>query len=159
MTSITNACCVLTNFWVNKRNNINGIIYFKKLKNNKVKITGEIKGLKEGFHGFHIHKTGDLSKGCDSLCEHYNPFNCEHGGPKDKNRHVGDLGNIYSNNNKIAKVNITDDIIKLSGKYSVIGRSLVIHEDIDDLGKGGHNDSLTTGHSGKRVACGVIGIQ
>ena len=40
---------------------------------------------------------------------------------------------------------------------SVIGRSLVIHEDEDDLGKGGFPDSLTTGHAGKRLDCAVIG--
>jgi len=26
------------------------------------------------------------------------------------------------------------------------------------IGKGGHSDSLTTGHSGKRIACGVIAL-
>ena len=28
----------------------------------------------------HIHKTGDLSNGCKSLCEHFNPYNKNHGG-------------------------------------------------------------------------------
>ena len=32
-----------------------------------------------------------------------------------------------------------------------------VHADPDDLGKGGHPDSLTTGHAGGRLACGVIG--
>ena len=39
---------------------------------------------------------------------------------------------------------ISDKLIKLRGKYSVIGRSIVVHEDEDDLGLGDHSDSLTT---------------
>ena len=31
-----------------------------------------------------------------------------------------------------------------------------IHEDEDDLGQGGFPDSGTTGHAGRRIACGVI---
>ena len=42
-------------------------------------------------------------------------------------------------------------------KYNIIGRGLVIHEDPDDLGLGGDKTSLTTGNSGKRIACAVIG--
>jgi len=46
----------------------------------------------------------------------------------------------------------------LTGEYSVIGRSCVCHADEDDLGRGGHSDSLTTGHAGARLACGVIAL-
>lgn len=46
----------------------------------------------------------------------------------------------------------------MTGEYSVIGRSCVCHADEDDLGRGGHSDSLTTGHAGARLACGVIAL-
>jgi Cu/Zn superoxide dismutase len=53
---------------------------------------------------------------------------------------------------------IMDKQIKLRGtKANIIGRSVVLHADKDDCGLGGFPDSLTTGHSGKRIACAVIG--
>ena len=38
----------------------------------------------------------------------------------------------------------------------IVGRGLVIHSDEDDFGLGGHPESLTTGNSGKRIACATI---
>jgi Cu/Zn superoxide dismutase len=37
------------------------------------------------------------------------------------------------------------------------GRSLIVHADEDDLGKGDFPDSATTGHSGKRIGCAIFG--
>ena len=147
------AICVLTNV-ENKK--IKGHIEFstvKKNKKNMMKITLNIEGLKPGKHGFHIHEKGNLLEGCGSLCAHFNPDNTTHGDINDSknNRHAG------------------DNIIKLSGKYNIIGRSVVIHDEEDDLGLGGlnengdivdkklHKESLKTGNAGKRIACGIIG--
>ena len=136
---------------------VSGVVYLEETKDKKTRIYGSIRGLRPGLHGFHIHEAGDMTKGCDSACAHYNPHGHSHGGLTTKKRHVGDLGNIEAGKNGVAMIDITDRFVKLRGKYSVIGRSLVVHEDEDDLGMGNHEDSHTTGHSGKRLACGVIG--
>lgn len=86
-----------------------------------------------------------------------NPHGVTHGGPNELVRHLGDLGNIEANNDGIAEFKIVEKI-PIMGQYSVIGRTLVVHRDQDDLGKGGHELSKTTGNSGPRLACGVIGI-
>ena len=82
-----------------------------------------------------------------------------HGGPADDERHVGDLGNVEADANGKVETTITDSLVSLIGQHSVIGRSLVVHEGVDDFGKGGHELSLTTGNAGGRLACGVIGIK
>jgi Cu-Zn family superoxide dismutase len=53
---------------------------------------------------------------------------------------------------------IEDRLVSLWGDNKVFGRSFVVHAGVDDLGKGGHELSSTTGNAGGRLACGVIGI-
>jgi len=137
----------------------NGIVRFEqKHTGGSTSINVEMKGLNPGKHGFHVHEYGDLSNGCISSGGHYNPFHNNHGGPTDNIRHMGDLGNITVDKDGNVNQTIIDDEITLIGKYSVVGRSIVVHADIDDLGKGNSPLSLTTGNSGDRIACGVIGI-
>ncbi|KAL5632792.1 hypothetical protein ACGC1H_005667 [Rhizoctonia solani] len=119
---------------------------------------GQINGLSAGKHGIHVHALGDLSGGCASTGAHFNPWNMTHGGPQAPERHTGDLGNIEAGADGVAKVDIYDKWISLSGETSVLARALVIHASEDDLGLGGAPDSLTTGRAGARFACGVIGI-
>ena len=121
------------------------------------KITGDFKGLKPGLHGFHIHQFGDLTKGCTTAGPHYNPFKKTHGGPDMEIRHVGDLGNVEAAEDGTAKYFREDSLVTLFGTYSVLGRSCVLHTNVDDLGEGGHELSKTTGNAGGRIACGVIG--
>ena len=114
--------------------------------------------LPPGEHGFHIHKAGDLrGEGCKGACDHYHigpPQN--HGGPPGGpkgpggQRHTGDLGNIsghFERSYYLAGVRVED----------LWGRSVIVHADPDDYGRGGEIDSHTTGHSGARIACAIIG--
>ena len=139
---------------------IKGTVKFSEdLTNNQIKIDLNITGLKpKSEHGFHVHEAGDLSDKCTSMCAHFNPYGSTHGSPDMKKRHVGDLGNIITNNKGEAKYTFYDKIIKLRGKKTnIIGRGLIIHEDKDDCGQGGNPESLKTGNAGKRIACAVIG--
>lgn len=141
-----------------------GYIKFDELDNGKTRIHGELAGLTPGKHAMHIHEKGNPMKCCSNLGDHYNPFNRNHGDRLaidmygERRRHVGDLGNIPISNDGTCKFSFDDDMVKISGEYSVLGRSIVIHEKEDDLGLTNHPDSLKTGNSGKRIAYGIIGI-
>lgn len=108
-------------------------------------------------HGFHVHEFADLSAGCQSTGPHYNPLTVNHGGPKSSERHVGDLGNIECDDHGVTNIVFTDPVASLSGQYSIVGRALVIHSDVDDYGMNKDDpESLKTGNAGTRIACCVI---
>ncbi|XP_029835596.3 LOW QUALITY PROTEIN: superoxide dismutase [Cu-Zn], chloroplastic [Ixodes scapularis] len=136
-----------------QNNKISGIVRFVQTSNWSVEVTVNVTGLPPGSHGFHIHQYGDISKGCASAGGHYNPLFMNHGGPNSSVRHVGDLGNIVANSDGIVVHCRKYHNFTLHGTHSILGRSIIIHADEDDYGIGNHNDSLTTGHVGARLAC------
>lgn len=109
----------------------------------------------------HIHEYGDLTEGCKSLGSHWNPENKEHGSIyiDINNSHAGDmLNNITPDNNGVFKYEYIDKRINIFGNItnSIIGRSIVVHEGIDDLGQGLNKESKITGNAGGRMACSII---
>ncbi|VDN36731.1 unnamed protein product [Dibothriocephalus latus] len=120
-----------------------------------------IEGCLTGFppnteHGFHVHEFGRLGNGCLDAGAHYNPLNMLHGGIQTPVRHIGDLGNLQSDANGRLCTNQYYPETDLTGNYTILGRSLVIHEDKDDLGTAGTPDSQATGSAGKRLTCAII---
>jgi len=124
----------------------------------KTRLSVTFTKLPPGKHGFHIHKAGDLrGPGCLGACEHLHigpPM--PHGGRPGSTatRHTGDLGNIEQKDEKDAHYSY---LIPQLTVEDLLGRSLIVHEDEDDLGLGDFPDSKTTGHSGKRIGCAIFG--
>jgi len=149
------AICVLTG-----DKGVSGVLRFTQPSADApVQISGEIKGLAPGKHGFHVHEFGDSTQGCISAGPHFNPAGKTHAGPEDENRHHGDLGNVVAGADGVATISMADKLCSLhAGPNSIIGRSLVVHEKEDDLGRGGDDESLKTGNAGARLACGIIGL-
>lgn len=139
---------------------VGGVVHFEQeSESSPTVISWEIKGNDANAQrGFHIHQFGDNTNGCTSAGPHFNPFSKSHGAPEADERHVGDMGNVNTDASGIAKGTKKDLLIKLIGPNSILGRTVVIHDGTDDLGKGGHADSLKTGNAGGRPACGVIGL-
>ena len=137
-----------------KKNNVSGEVLFEEVKNG-VKVTYDFKGLKNGKHGFHVHQKGDFKGDCNNAGPHFNPHGHNHSGRKSNERHVGDLGNVITNNKK-TKGSFIDKKILLKGKNNIIGRSVIVHDLKDDLGKGKNKESLKTGNAGARLNCAKI---
>ena len=121
--------------------------------------TDPIVGLDRGIH---IHTFGvsnaheDPAQACESAGPHWNPTGVNHGSVTDSKSHIGDLGNVKAVNGKIV-TRVSSTKLSLFGENSIIGRSIVLHEKVDDQGTGSGN-SLKNGNSGSRIACGTIGI-
>ena len=102
------------------------------------------------LHGFHIHEKPvtsqrDLEKTCQTCGGHFNPTNTYHGSVLNDNpdqRHVGDLiNNVWADADGCVTVDFMDDMATLieteQRPYTVLGKSLVVHEGVDDLGRQG----------------------
>jgi Cu-Zn family superoxide dismutase len=144
------------------------------------------------LHGLHIH-TGqiDPSKNLEGACAacggHYNPGSSHtHGSifnTDPTRRHAGDLiNNVCADAHGRVRVTFADTLLTVA---EIVGRSIVLHADADDLGRQGgtedlpflygrsqrhtgggtftpypdqrtRTESLKTGCAGNRIACGNI---
>lgn len=148
-TGVTKAVAVLN---PTAGNNVKGIITFEKVDDG-IKVVAHAENLTPGKHGFHVHEYGDCSSAdATSAGAHFNPTAMHHGAPTDANRHAGDIGNIEADSSGTAHLEWVDKMMTFDGPNSIIGRSVIVHANEDDL------KTQPTGNAGGRVACGVIGI-
>lgn len=107
-------------------------------------VTADITGLPEnetGFYGFHIHEGSECGgDGFPETGEHLNPEGMPHP------RHMGDLPPLLRSGNG-AYMAIRTDRFRVA---DVVGKTVVIHADPDDL------TTQPSGNSGAKIACGEI---
>ena len=152
---------------------IKGFVLFTQLENS-VKVNIYIEGLSDGNHGIHIHEKGlsevnnfeDIDC-CEKLGGHFNveeKWSLTHPNGTKHGEHTGDLClNILSKDNIVTHT-FFDEKISLheDDDRSIIGRSVVIHKDEDDVGKGLYLEEeknvqiLVSGNAGERIACAEI---
>ncbi|XP_041035475.1 superoxide dismutase [Cu-Zn]-like [Carcharodon carcharias] len=134
--------------------NITGEIRIQRQSSNRTEIMLDLHGFPSNrkSHAMHIHEFGDLSQGCETLGGHFNPHNKKHGS------HAGDLGNFQPSPDGAVRLTLANVQLHLQGSHSIVGRSIVIHENEDDLGHHDSPGSLVHGNAGQRLACCVIGV-
>lgn len=133
-------------------NTASGVVEFEQ-DGDEMVVRLRIEGLTpNGLHGLHIHEKGDCrAPDASSAGGHFNPTGDRHGGLDSEFRHAGDLGNIRADAD--GKVETEFEVTEISlkaGDNSVIGRSVIVHAQADDL------VSQPSGDSGSRIACGLI---
>src|SRR5882672_8239709 len=130
---------------------VTGTATFTELPNG-VHVVVDIENATPGAHGLHIHEKGDCSApDAMSAGAHFNPAGNPHAGPRDKTRHNGDFGNIEIGPDGKGRLELVDDLLTVKpGPTSVVGKSIIFHEQTDDL------KTQPAGNSGARLGCGVI---
>ena len=131
-----------------------------------VEVEADVTGLSPGFHGFHIHETG--------TCEPEAPlgaFDTAGGhsasGQQTHGDHAGDMPTLLAARDGTARATFTTDRYALDDLADEDGSAVMVHADLDNqanipdryrAGKqpGADEETLDTGDSGDRVACGVV---
>ncbi|XP_055345507.1 copper chaperone for superoxide dismutase-like isoform X2 [Paramacrobiotus metropolitanus] len=126
---------------------VKGVTRFVQLARDRCIIDGTLDGLSPGRHGLAICENGDLSRGCESVGDHYNPEESCHGYPDSPHAHAGDLGNIDADAGGRAAFRLVNRRLNI---WNVIGRSLVVHAREDD------GRTPIDGNAGPKIACGII---
>ena len=117
---------------------------------NGVIVSGELTGLPEGAHGFHIHAVGACEPPFQSAGGHFNPDDRQHGVENPQGMHAGDLPNIHVPASGELTVEHFAVGLSLDDLFDDDGSSMMVHANADDYA------SDPAGNAGDRIACGVV---
>ena len=110
--------------------------------------------LPPGDHALHVHAVGTCTPpDFTSAGGHLNPDSKHHGFLNPDGHHAGDFPmsvKVKEDGKGTAELHSTDLSLDASAPTSIYGKSVVIHELVDD------QKTDPAGASGKRIACGVL---
>ncbi len=139
-----------------------GKVRLLERRNGKVVVVVRARGLGPGFHGFHAHEKGLCeSPSFTSAGGHHKRGDQTHGG------HAGDMPPLLATGDGKARASFVTDFFRISELVAGDGSAIMIHSARDNLaniptrytsgaGTGPDEETLKTGDSGSRVACGVL---
>lgn len=125
----------------------------------------EMTGLSPGWHGIHLHESGDCSDGAAGFKAsggHINPDHVEHGLLNPAGAHRADIPNILADQAGAVKTEIfragvhlkpSEEAAAVNGPFPLLdddGFAVVVHSGPDD------HLSQPIGGSGERVACAAL---
>ena len=112
----------------NSNHNITGTVVFIQDSSDSItRISYSINGLDpRAKHGIHVHEWGLIDGGCVNTGPHFNPKQKDHGSLTSWVRHIGDMGNLFADDQGKSTGSLSGWDIGLFGTTSVIGRGLVI---------------------------------
>jgi superoxide dismutase, Cu-Zn family len=137
-----------------------GRVWFKQHgRDGQVTVFAHVSGLPPGFHGFHIHTTGECEPpGFTSAGGHFNPTGAEHGD------HAGDLPTLLVNEDGTGMLAATTDRFSLGDLRDADGTAVMVHELPDNYANipdryepPADEETRSTGDAGSRLACGELG--
>jgi len=116
-----------------------------------------VRDLPPGFHGFHVHTTGRCdAPGFTTAGGHLNPAGTSHAA------HAGDLPSLLVNDDGRARLAATTDRFSLGDLRDADGSAVMVHSGPDNFANiparygTPDQETLDTGDSGSRIACGVV---
>jgi superoxide dismutase, Cu-Zn family len=129
---------------------VSGTVHFTE-EAGGVHVVADVKGVKPGEHGFHLHEKGDCSTpDYKSAGGHFNPAKAPHACDPTDPRHAGDFGNITVDKDGNGHLDFTTKALSFEGPNSVLGKAVILHTGVDDC------KTQPTGNAGDRLACGVV---
>lgn len=122
-----------------------------------VDVVARVRDLPPGFHGLHIHTTGRCdAPGFTSAGGHFNPAGASHGA------HAGDLPSLLVNADGRGRLATATDRFTIADLRDADGSAVIVHSGPDNFANipprygTPDQETLNTGDSGSRIACGIV---
>ena len=132
--------------------NVGSVTFLQKGK--AVEMKAMLQGMPTGQHAVHVHAVGTCTPpDFASAGGHLNPAGKHHGYANPDGHHAGDFPAsvmVNADGSGTAKLKNADISLDPASPVAIYGKSVVVHELVDD------QKTDPAGASGKRLACGVI---